>query len=445
MLNNEAMKRIILICVAITVITAPSAFSQAGHIMQGVGSVNMSMGGAATAQPLDISGALQWNPATISAFGDNAVKLDLGLFFSAPELSSSVPEFGADGQPTGNVFSGITKDDRGTSMMPAISAIWARENSPHTFGLSAFGISGFGVTFPENMSNPINMPQEFGGFGHIESDYMLLQTAFSYAVEINKLLSLGIQPTFNVAQLELAPNPTANPTQAGYPITNRATATGFGAQFGLFLQTESGLKAGVSYKTTQHFSDFEFENTYLDNTTSGNSFNMDYPAIASVGLGYSQDLFDVALDYRHVNYENTDGFSESGWTQTASVAGFGWKNISIISAGLQYKGVKYLPIRAGYTYSTNPIGREEVFFNIPATAVIKNAFQFGFSYERSDVFTFNMVYHHGASSGSTSGQVLNPNFISESSAYGAIPGSAISYEMTTDMVMAGFTYHFSRK
>ncbi|NEW78691.1 MAG: hydrocarbon degradation protein, partial [Gelidibacter sp.] len=40
-----------------------SLFAQAGHIMQGVGSVNMSMGGAATAQPLDISGALLWNPA----------------------------------------------------------------------------------------------------------------------------------------------------------------------------------------------------------------------------------------------------------------------------------------------------------------------------------------------------------------------------------------------
>ena len=40
-------------------------FSQAGHIMQGVGAVNMSMGGAATAQPLDISGAMHWNPAAI--------------------------------------------------------------------------------------------------------------------------------------------------------------------------------------------------------------------------------------------------------------------------------------------------------------------------------------------------------------------------------------------
>ena len=36
--------------------------------MQGVGAVNMSMGGAATAQPLDINGAIHWNPATLSNF-----------------------------------------------------------------------------------------------------------------------------------------------------------------------------------------------------------------------------------------------------------------------------------------------------------------------------------------------------------------------------------------
>ena len=69
------------------------AYSQSGHIMQGVGAVNMSMGGASTAQPLDISGALQWNPASISAFNDKIIKFDIGMFYSSPELFSTVPEF----------------------------------------------------------------------------------------------------------------------------------------------------------------------------------------------------------------------------------------------------------------------------------------------------------------------------------------------------------------
>lgn len=426
-------------------IFATAALAQSGHIMQGVGAVNMSMGGAATGQPLDISGALQWNPAAISTFDDKIIKFDMGLFFSSPQLYSTVPEFDGEGQPTGNFFSGTTKDDRGVSPMPALAMVWGKEGSKHTFGASAFGISGFGVTFPESTTNPINMPQNMGGFGAIESDYILLQIGFTYAYEISDQFSIGVEPTFNYATLELKPNPTANPSQtAGYPSTDKATALGFGAQFGVFYDSGKGFKAGASYKTTQTFGDFEFDNTYLDGSTGTNDFNMDYPAIYSLGLGYSLGTIDLALDYRLVDYENTDGFAETGWTPTASVAGFGWENISIISAGIQYKGIEKLPLRLGYTYSSNPINDEVTFFNIPATAVIKNAFQVGFSYEISDNLALDAVYHHGASGDATSGPLLNPMFIQAYPPYGAIPGSEVSYDMTTDMIMLGIAYTFKK-
>lgn len=412
--------------------------------MQGVGAVNMSMGGASTAQPLDISGALQWNPASISTFDSTIFKFDLGLFSSSPKLYSTVPEFDNSGQPTGNFFSGSTEDDRGLSPMPAIAMVWGKEDSKHTFGVSAFGISGFGVTFPKSTTNPINMPQSMGGFGRIESDYMLLQVGLTWAYELTDKLSIGVEPTFNYAALELMPNPTANPSAAGYPSTDKASATGFGAQIGAFYDTKMGLKLGISYKTTQSFSDFNFKNTYLDATTSTNSFGMDFPAILSLGLGYSKNNFDFALDYRSVDYENTDGFSNTGWTNTASVSGFGWKNMSIVSAGLQYKGFEKLPLRLGYTYSSNPIESEVVFFNIPATAIIKNAYQLGFSYIISNKFTLDGVYHYGTSSGKTSGQLLNPMFVDTYPPYGAIPGSDVSYEMTTSMVMFGFSYIFEK-
>lgn len=421
------------------------AFSQAGHIMQGVGAVNMSMGGASTAQPLDISGALQWNPASISTFNDKIIKFDIGLFFSSPELFSTIPEFDNTGQPTGIFFSGNTKDDRGVSPMPALAMVWGKEDSKHTFGASAFGISGFGVTFPENATNPINAPQQFGGFGHIESDYILLQIGFTWAYELSDKFSIGVEPTFNYSTLQLMPNPTANPTAAGYPSTDKAIATGFGAQFGLFYDSGTGFKAGASYKTAQKFSEFDFENTYLDTSTSTNSFTMDYPAILSFGLGYSSGDIDIAVDYRNVDYENTDGFSETGWTQTASVKGFGWKNMSIVSAGIQYKGIDKLPLRVGYTYSSNPIDSDVAFFNIPATAIIENAFQLGFSYEASENLSLDAVYHHGSSGGKTKGQLLNPQFIQNFPPFGAIPGSEISYDMTTSMIMVGFSYTFNKK
>ncbi len=432
------------------VLFTTATFAQAGHIMQGVGAVNMSMGGASTAQPLDISGALQWNPAAISVFDNKIIDFNIGAFFSSPELSSTAPEFDNTGQPTGNFFSGTTKDDRGVSPMPAFAMVWGKEDSKHTFGASAFGISGFGVTFPESMTNPINMPQP-NGFGLIESDYMLLQVGLAWAYEISETFSIGVQPTFNYAALELAPNPTADPgapsSYPEYPISDKASALGFGAQFGVFYNSPGGIKLGASYKTAQSFGDLEFKNTFGSDgsVASENAFNMDYPAILSFGVGYSKGDVDFAMDYRYVDYENTDGFAESGWTDTFSVAGFGWKNMSILSVGLQYKGIEKLPLRFGYTYSSNPIDEELAFFSTPATAVIKNAFQFGFSYPLTDNLMLNGVYHYGTSDGKTEGPIYNPAFIPMDNNLGAIPGSKVGYDMTTSMVMVGVSYTFAKK
>ncbi|UOB17568.1 OmpP1/FadL family transporter [Abyssalbus ytuae] len=458
------------------------SLAQTGHIMQGVGSVNMSMGGASTAQPIDISGTLYWNPAAISAFENNSTRFDIGIFFSSPELTSSLPAgMMGEGSPA---VKGTTEDDRGISPLPSLSFVWGKEGSRHTFGASAFGISGFGVTFPEESnnplnpdfnptqnSNPLNYPQAAGGFGHIESDYMLLQFGFTWAYELSDKISIGLQPNFNYAALELAPNPIAVPSQTlGYPVSDKASAFGIGAQIGLFYDSGIGFKAGVSYKTTQHFGDFEFDSHYLDGSAAPEIvFNMDYPAILSLGLGYSKGNFDLALDYRFVDYENTDGFEASGWQiadsgdfagyPTGSVNGFGWKNISILSAGMQYKGINKLPLRIGYTYSSNPINKDLTFFSIPATAIIKNAFQFGLSYNINDKFTVDASYHYGSSGGSTKGQILNPtpavDFNDDGSPdgpwdavnnpLGAIPGSEVSYKMTTSMLSFGISYNFSNR
>ncbi len=437
------------------VLFTTATFAQAGHIMQGVGAVNMSMGGASTAQPLDISGALLWNPASISTFDNKILDFNIGAFFSSPELSGSLPA-GAMGPGTPAV-SGVTQDDRGISPMPALAMVWGKEDSKHTFGASAFGISGFGVTFPEEAnnpmsptfnptlnSNPINYPQQARGFGLLESDYMLLQVGLAWAYEITENFSIGVQPTVNYAALELAPNPTASPNASGYGISDKASAIGYGAQFGVFYNSPGGIKIGASYKTAQKFDDLEFKNTHLDNSVSENAFNMDYPAILSIGLGYSTNLVDLALDFRQVDYENTAGFGAKGWTQTGSVAGFGWKNVQILSAGLQYKGIEKLPLRVGYTFSSNPIDDELAFFSTPATAVIKHAFQFGFSYPLTNSLMLNGMYHHGKSGDRTEGEIMDPMMASPTNPYGAITGSKVGYKMTTDLIMIGVSYTFAK-
>jgi long-chain fatty acid transport protein len=149
-----------------------------------------------------------------------------------------------------------------------------------------------------------------------------------------------------------------------------------------------------------------------------------------------------------VFYSSTEGFEAKGWEigdkgfPTGAVAGFGWKDMSIVSAGVQLKFFEILPIRLGYTFSSNPIDEELAMYSISAPAVIKHAFQVGFGVNIGEKVVINATYHRGMSSGKTSGQMLNPMMITEDNPYGAMPGTEVAYDMKTNMVLLGFSIAF---
>jgi len=431
MCNRTCFIAIILFCT--TFLNA-----QTGHILQGNSAANFSMGGIATGQALDIAGTLNWNPAGIAAFDNSHLSVNAGLFFSTPEVASTAPT------PNGP-FSGNTVDEKGNSIIPTVAFVYGKADSKHRFGIHAFGVSGFGVDYPASENNPITLPQSMGGFGHLYSNYQLMQVGLTYAYKISDQFSFGLAPVFDYSALEVRPNPLASPSMTlGYPESNNASALGFGFQAGLYYQSEGGFKAGASYKSTQFFSDLSLKNTYLDGSDAGTvDFNMDFPAIYSAGIGYSNEAFDIGVDYRYIDYQNTDGFSTTGWTPTASVAGFGWNSISVVAVGFQYKGIPNLPLRAGYTYSQNPVPEETAFFSTSAPAIIQNAVQVGLGYTFNDRVTINAGYHYGFA-GEVSGSLLSPFLITEANPYGAVPGSNVTHKMTTSMLLLGVDFVFGK-
>ena len=154
------------------------------------------------------------------------------------------------------------------------------------------------------------------------------------------------------------------------------------------------------------------------------------------------------MDYRRVFYSSTEGFETKGWAYgdngypTGAVAGFGWEDMDVISARVQIKLIEMLPIRLGYTYSSNPINPELAMHSVSATAIIENAVQLGVGFNLGERFVLNATYHHGMSSDKTSGELLNPMMISADNPYGAIPGSEVAYDMTTDMILIGASFSF---
>ncbi|MBK9018242.1 MAG: outer membrane protein transport protein [Saprospiraceae bacterium] len=448
--------------IALFTILAASLFAQTGHVLQGAGAVNFSMGGAGTALPIDVNGALQWNPASITAFDRTELALSVAYFTAAPEVFAKVVQ--PDGQGGTMTIQGTTEDEKGASPLPTLGAVFANPDSKFAFGISAFGISGFGVDYPAttdlptpdnqnfdpNNSNPLLYPQNFGGFGHLNSNYQLMQLGLTGAYEITEGFSIGLAPTFNYSSLLIEPVPIAAPSEKGYPIGEKASALGIGAQAGLFFQLPAGINFGLAYKSTQFFQDFEIDGNYVDGSAAPTTnFNMDYPAIFTAGAAYTNENFDIAVDYRFINYEKTDGFEKTGWVigengfPTGAVAGFGWKDVNVIAAGVQLKMIDKLPIRLGYTYSSNPITEDNVFFSSAAPAVIKHAVQAGFSYMVNDNLGIHLAYHRGIGEDVT-GQLMNPQFITAEDPLGKVPGSEITSKMHTDVLLLGVSYGFGK-
>jgi hypothetical protein len=83
---NQKLHSLVLLMVSF----CPEIWGQTGHVAHGVGAVNQSMAGAGTALPLDATGALFWNPASVVdlKFPELDINGDVALLHG--ELSSSV-------------------------------------------------------------------------------------------------------------------------------------------------------------------------------------------------------------------------------------------------------------------------------------------------------------------------------------------------------------------
>jgi long-chain fatty acid transport protein len=110
---------------------ASSAGAQ-GIVVPGVGPINRSMGGTATAAPLDAAGAIHWNPATMSALPSSEVVIGFELLYLSTHVET---DFGS------------TRSDSGVSPLPTLAIAWQPEDSPWTFGLGLFTIGGFGTNY----------------------------------------------------------------------------------------------------------------------------------------------------------------------------------------------------------------------------------------------------------------------------------------------------------
>jgi long-chain fatty acid transport protein len=423
-----------LICLGLISDIAPA---QTGHVLNGEGPVNQSMAGVATATPLDASGALLWNSAAITALPGNSIQFGMEMLKPSIDLSSSMPT-------PGGLMTDTTSSDSSVSPIPSFSMVYHLPDSDWTVGMNAVGVSGFGVNYPASNTNPLLMAPP-NGFGSVYSNFTMLQLSPTVAYKMDKNWSFGFAPNIDQASLAINPGCFAAPNDPDgifgngdeiYPSgLNTATAWGFGGQVGVFYQGDGDWDFGASYKSKQAFNDFEFNSTDATGAFRQLELDMDFPAIASIGLAYRGfDDFIIGLDARYIDYKNTAGFDPAGFDTDGSVTGFGWDSIMVVAVGAQYQIDDCLSVRAGYAFNENPIVDDNSTFNVPAPAIIQQHASIGMSYCVGHDWFFDIGYQHGFEN-DIEGEMGHPMM-------GFIPGSSVNNTMSTDSLIIGFRVLF---
>jgi len=282
---------ILAVFVFLAVVTP--AQGQMGHVLQGAGPINRSMEGASTGNPIDPCGALYWNPAGLVNFDKSIVCVASEFFKSHLRLGSTVP--GAGGQ-WDSEHSHVS-----LARIPTVGIFLNPEDSDWAFAIGLNSIAGFGVNFDAAVpgaGNPMLYPQAAGGFGGLQSDYQLAQLFLGAGYEITPKLSIGFGPLLSYARLDVDPFPGAAPTATGYPEVERAGSLGFGVNGGILYKINEAWSIGASYRSRVAFKTFDFSASVGPDF----SFDLDFPSIQSIGLGYRGiEKWVVNYDIRRID------------------------------------------------------------------------------------------------------------------------------------------------
>lgn len=424
--------RFVLAVFAASCLGSPRAGAQ-GLALSGVGAGSRAFGGANVAAPLDASGALHWNPATITAFERSRLDFGVEMLHIPTELSSN---FGAN-------LSGKTEAESGIFPLPAAALVYRPRFDKLALGLGVFTIGGFGVNYPGSVTNPILMaPPPAGiGVGPIFSRLQVLQLAPTLAYRVTDQLSIGMAPTIDLAELAATPATIAPPDDANgdtnftYPPGQSSRLHwGIGFQAGVYFESGAGWNLGASIKSPQWFEEFEIQSRDELGAPRRLGFDFEYPMIVSIGASYTGlERFTFAADGRWFDHENAEGLGAAVYDARGAVAGLGWDNIFAGAFGIQYQACEPLAFRIGYTASQNPIGDAVTSFNVASPAISQHTLYLGTPYAVSDAFTLTVMLLHSFAN-SIEGPLVAPQ--------GPVPGTTVRQDYSANGAAVGVSVAF---
>ncbi|GMR08793.1 MAG: outer membrane protein transport protein [Gammaproteobacteria bacterium] len=376
-----------------------TAFATNGYFSIGYGPKSRGLAGASVAHSTD-SMAAAVNPAGISNVGHRA-DFSVELFSPIREAQSGMGGPGA----------GPVHQDSQSNYFLIPSGGYVRDIGNNlTAGITIYANGGMNTSYRDNAAALGGGASIFGATSDAGVD--LAQMIFAPTIawkflpkhSIGASLLIGYQQfkaygLQNFCSLKAGSGGAACPAFGGIgsPGANKGLTNqgydrvwGLGVRVGYQGQITDNVSIGAAYSSKIGMSEFDkYDKLFAEDG------DFDIPANWSVGLAVkATPRLTVTADIQRIEYGDIRAIANHGPTTSGlnvfaegqgflganNGLGFGWDDMTIFKLGVEYNANNKWTLRGGISRGDQPIGNDEITFNILAPAVIETHVTAGFTY-----------------------------------------------------------------
>ncbi|MGE4500685.1 MAG: OmpP1/FadL family transporter [Hydrogenovibrio sp.] len=366
------------LAIATTAMASTPVLATNGDNMIGLGAKEISMGGTGAAGLHGAEGILNNASATAEVQG---TEFNIAGTLFMPTIKTK-----AGGGP---VATGEQTSKGDTYLIPAVSTA-TRINDNLVFGIGMWGTAGMGTDYSQKNADG------YGGQFDLSSNLQLMKFAPSLTYQHSNF-AIGVAPVLQYGALDIQSDTSA--FGGGNNGAGQSTDLGWGYTLGASYKIGS-LKIGAAYDSAI---DMKYEDQISTQITAFKGLNpgitmtfddhLEQPAQIKVGVAYDIGAFQIAADYKNIQWGDAKGYKD-----------FGWENQNVYSLGVKFIQEQYW-LAVGYNYGENPIDEKDAstsannaaknFFNMalfPATSESQFTFGGGYSLTQNMALDAAIMY-----------------------------------------------------
>ena len=405
-------------------LAVPTASATNGYFTHGLGVKNKGMAGAGTAAPAETISAAS-NPAA-AVLVDEKWEVGLSLFSPRRSYKSSASQANGNG---GAFTIGPNDLDSGREYFPIpyVGKAWKLDGNS-ALAVNFYGRGGMNTDWSGGTASldpdgpgPVPVSTLPGTYGAGSAGVNLSQAFLdvTYAIQ-NGPLSVGITGVLAMQAFKLkgigtfagytksfaASGGTAFPAN----LTNNGTdySYGWGVKLGAIYAVNDQLNIGAAYQSKTIMGEFD---DYADLFANGGEFDIPASMRLSASMTASPQL-SLHFDYERIMFSDIDSVGNSianifscptanplasdleSCLGGSNGPGFGWDDVDTYKFGIEYLVSSELTVRAGYSINEQPIGTDQVLFNILAPAVVEQHITIGATrtLANANELSFSLMY-----------------------------------------------------